>query len=248
MKFFHMAAAMVLALAAGPLSAGDGSGVSAKDAWNLLRDGNERFARGMAANPHTSVEHRNQVIESQSPFAVVLACSDSRVPVERVMDAGVGDLYTVRVAGNAATGDIVIGSIEYGVLKSGAKLVVVLGHEECDTVKDALKGSKNPGTSIDALNSHVKAAADNAMDTLHDLKGQALVAEAVERNVLMSMRQLLESSPKIAEKVQNGEVKVVGGVYSLHTGRISWLGEHPSQKEILEGKTRPQDKAASQIK
>jgi carbonic anhydrase len=248
MKFFRLAAAVLVAFAAVSLRAEDGSGVSAKDAWKLLRDGNERYARGMSSNPHTSVERRNEVIEAQSPYAVVLGCSDSRVPVERVLDAGVGDLFTVRVAGNAAYGDMVVGSIEYGVLKAGAKLVLVLGHEDCAAVKGALNGSKYPGTSMEALDSHVKPAADNATDTLHDLSGKALVAEAVERNVLMSMRQLLESSPKIAELVRSGEVMVVGGVYSLHTGRIDWLGEHPSQKEILEGKTMAQDRAQSQIK
>lgn len=236
MKLFRSTALMAFGLAAAFAAHGEGSGVSAEKAWNLLRDGNERFARALMANPHTSKERRNEVIEAEHPFAVLLSCSDSRVPAERVVDAGVGDVFSVRVAGNAAYGDMVIGSIEYGVLRGGARLVAVIGHESCDAVKAALSGSGMKDTSIGAMVSHVKPAADNASDKLHDLKGQDLVSEAVERNVLISMKDLLLASPKIADLVRSGEVMVVGGVYSLHTGRISWLGEHPSQKEILADK------------
>lgn len=239
MKLFRSAlAVVVLACSALVAAHDDGEGISAENAWNLLRDGNERFARALYANPHTSKERRNAVIEAQHPFAVVLSCSDSRVPTERIMDAGVGDLFTVRVAGNAASGDMVVGSIEYGVLHAGAKLVAVIGHESCGAVKAALAGQKEAGTSIEAMVSHVKPAADNALDKLHDLKGQDLLAEAVERNVLIAMRELLQGSPRIAELVRSGDVKVVGGVYSLHTGRINWLGEHPGQAEILAGKMK----------
>jgi carbonic anhydrase len=213
-------------------------GISPENAWSLLRDGNDRYARSLEANPHTSRERRNEVIESQSPFAVVLSCSDSRVPIERVMDAGVGDIYSVRVAGNSSADPLVMGSIEYGVLRAGANLIAVIGHESCEAVEASVAEEKVPGSSMDAIAESVKAAADNAKDALHALSGRDLIAEAVERNVLNSMKTILTGSPKIAELVREGKVKIVGGVYSLHTGHINWLGEHPSQEMILEEKAK----------
>jgi carbonic anhydrase len=133
-----------------------------------------------------------------------------------------------------AAGEMVVGSVEYGVLHTGARLVAVIGHDSCGAVQAAIKGHKEPGTSIEALVKHVKPAAAAARDKLYDLKGKDLLAEAVERNVLHSMRELLLASPKISQAVKSGSIKVVGGIYSLHTGRISWMGEHPSQMEFIE--------------
>lgn len=234
MKVFLTALVLTMGLS-GPLLAREpGQGISPENAWSLLRDGNERFARSLQAHPHTNRERRNAVIESQHPFAVVLSCSDSRVPIECVMDAGVGDIYSVRVSGNSSADPLVMGSIEYGVLRAGANLIAVIGHEGCEAVKASVAEEKEPGTSMDAIAESVKAAADNAKDSLHDLSGTDLIAEAVERNVLNSMKTILTTSPKIADLVRQGRVKVVGGVYSLHTGHISWLGEHPSQGMILD--------------
>src|SRR5689334_20690757 len=104
-----------LLLAAAPAFAGHegGAGVDPGKAWNLLRDGNDRFARNLPAYPHSSLERRNEVIEAQHPYAVVLSCSDSRVPIERVVDAGLGDIFSIRVAGNNPSGEMVLGSLEY---------------------------------------------------------------------------------------------------------------------------------------
>jgi carbonic anhydrase len=216
------------------LGAGDAGTISASDAYDLLQEGNERFARNMSINPHSNRESRNDVVDHQHPFAVVLSCSDSRVPVEKVMDAGIGDLYSIRVAGNAASGEMVVGSIEYGVLHEGAKLILVLGHENCEIVHAALAGHKEPGTSIEGMISHANPASENALDPVGRRKGEDIVTEAIERNVFQSMKELLNASPAIARKVKAGEIKLVGGVYSLHTGRVKWLGKHPSEDTILE--------------
>jgi carbonic anhydrase len=237
MKPIRFAVTLGLALMAASLgrAESEGKGVSTSNAWDLLREGNERFARGISANPHSSKEQRNAVIEAQRPFAVVLGCSDSRVPLERVLDAGIGDLYTVRVGGNAASEPGVVGSLEYGALHTSAKLVAVIGHEGCNELKAAVDGHREAGSSVGAMLAPLKAAASNATDAIHDLKGhENVLSEAVERNVLVSMRDLIMHSPRIAERLKSGELKMVGGVYSMHTGRIRWLGEHPSERELCD--------------
>lgn len=224
-------------------NAGHGGTVSADNAWKMLREGNERFARGLQVHPHTSKERREELRKGQEPFATVLSCSDSRLPSERLLDQGFGDIFTVRVAGNYAATEMVIGTVEYGVLHLGTNLVLVLGHESCGAVKAAVGHVKDPGTSVEALVAHLQHAADEAADNVGKLtRKEDILNEAIERNVLHSMRALMKASPKIRAEMRDGKVKVVGGIYSLATNRISWLGEHPDQDEIL---STPEEKAAS---
>ncbi len=230
----------LLAVIAGPVlaaSAAKDPGMTPASAWRRLAEGNDRFARGLVLRPHADAERRRELAKREEPFAVVVACSDSRVSPEIIFDQGLGDLFAVRTLGNAAEGDYNVASIEYAVKHHGTRLVVVLGHDKCEMVTEALRGvPKDDQTRIDELAGHLKAAADQARDKVVGLGGDELVAEGVDRNVLYQIHNLLKESPMIAAMVESGKVKVVGGVYSLESGRVRWLGEHPSEKAVIEGK------------
>lgn len=212
-------------------------GVSPDEAWKILSKGNERFARGMALKPHQDAERRRDLAAGQHPYAAVVACADSRLSPEIIFDAGLGDLFVVRDAGNSVQGTFQVASVEYAVKELGANLVLVLGHAHCGAVTAAVKGvEKDEHSSIDEMAALLKAPVDEAKDKVGGLKGEALVDEAIERNVLFQMKELLKTSPLIAAKVDKGEIKLIGGVYDLDNGLVRWLGEHPSQEQVLEGK------------
>jgi len=211
--------------------------VEPKDAWRMLSEGNERFARGLALKPHADAERRRELAKGQAPFAVVVGCSDSRLAPEILFDQGLGDLFVLRSAGNFADGDVNIGSIEYAVEHLGSHLVVVLGNQKCGAVTAAVKGvKKDDHVKIDELAAQLKPAADEAKDKVSGLKGDDLIAEAIERNVLLQIRNLIKGSPLIKEKLEAKEIQVIGGIYNLDNSRVRWLGEHPSEKAVIEGK------------
>lgn len=231
----------LITVLAAALSAGEhksaSPGVSPDEAWKILAKGNERFARGMALKPHQDAERRRELSAGQHPYAAIVGCSDSRLSPEIVFDAGLGDLFVVRDAGNSVQGTFQVGSLEYAVEHLGSNLIVVLGHAKCGAVTAAVKGvEKDEHSSIDELAAQLKAPVDEAKDKVGNLKGDALVDEAIERNVLFQIKELLKTSPLIAAKVDKGTVKVIGGVYDLDNGLVRWLGEHPSQDKVLEGK------------
>lgn len=233
--------ALILALAlAGPafLSASDdhakGGAVRATDAWQRLREGNERFARGLVLHPDAQPARLRELAGGQHPFATVVSCSDSRVPLELVFDQGFGDLFVERVAGNAQIGEFLIGSTEYGVLHLGTNLVVVLGHEKCGAVTAAVKGYAAEDTAIDELVAHLTRSAEAAHKQAPAAAEAEWIRLAIAANVEQTMEDLLTHSPRVAQGVRDGIVQVVGGVYSLDTGRVQWLGEHPRQAAILQ--------------
>jgi carbonic anhydrase len=221
--------------AAHPKSANPG--LAPEEAWSKLAKGNERFVRGMALHPHQDAERRRGLARAQQPWAVVVACADSRVAPEIIFDQGLGDLFVVRNAGNSVQGVFPLASIEYAVEHLKSNLVLILGHNRCGAVTAAVKGiAVDEHHSLDELAQALKAPVEEARDKVGGLKGEALVEEAVERNVLFQMKELLKTSPLVAAKVAAGDVKVVGGIYNLETGRVRWVGEHPSQAQVLEGK------------
>lgn len=205
---------------------------SPADPLERLQQGNARFASGHAAHPHESAARRHDTTaHGQHPFATVLACSDSRVPVELLFDQGIGDIFTIRVAGNVVATDET-GSIEYAVEHLESPLVVVLGHRECGAVTAVVKGAHEHG-SIPALVGHITPAVDKVKSEHPDLAGEALVAAAVEQNVWHSIEDLFDHSEEVRERVGAGKLKLVGAVYDIDTARIRWLGEHPRQPEWL---------------
>lgn len=215
----------------------DVASVAPDDAWRMLSQGNERFARDLVLRPHADAERRREQAREEQPYAVVVTCSDSRLAPELIFDQGLGDLFVLRTAGNVTQGDANLGSVEYAVERLGAKLVVVLGHDQCQIVKDAVNGvKKNDHSRYDELVAMLKPAADEASDKVAGLKKGEAIGEAVEKNVQLQIRNLLKGSAVVREKVEAGEIKVIGGVYSVENGRVRWLGEHPSEKAIINGK------------
>jgi len=185
-----------------------------------LKAGNERFASHHVTHPHQTAARRTELASGQQPHAVVLACADSRVAPEIVFDKGLGDLFTVRVAGNIA-GDPEIASIEYAVEHLHVPLIVVMGHQSCGAVGAAIEGGEAPG-HLPALIDAIKPSVEKA----RAMKGE-LSDNAIRVNVEAVVAQLEASHPILAEHVADGSLKIVGGVYSLETGRVAWLSDTP---------------------
>lgn len=195
--------------------------------------GNKRFVSGKSAHPNGTPFRRMQTVQfGQHPDAVILSCADSRVPPELLFDRGLGDLFTVRVAGNVANEDE-IASAEYATEHLRVPVIVVLGHSRCGAVGAVVGDAKLPGPSFPHLLGHIRAAVTNVRHNHPELKGDTLAAECVRANVYESMADLLGGSEVLKHLVSKGEVKVVGAVYDLATGKIMWLGEHPKQKSLL---------------
>ena len=178
-----------------------------------LLAGNQRFA----ANQLTSIEHdlailKEQTAGKQEPFAAVLACADSRVPVELIFDQTIGHIFVTRVAGNIVTPEI-IASLEYGVAVLGVKTIVVLGHSSCGAVKAAMKADTVPG-QISALYPHLRRAVEQSDGNL---------AKAIEANAKIQAELLRTSSTVIRDAVKAGKVKIVAGVYDLATGKVTLI-------------------------
>lgn len=212
-------------------------GVPPEDAWRMLAAGNERFARGLVLRPHVDAEYRRELAHRQRPWAVVVAPSDSRVAPEIIFDQGLGDLYVLRNAASIIKTEVEVGTIEYAVRTLGARLVLVLGSSKNDLIRAAVNGGgKDKQSAVGLVEGDVQPAIDEATDRVGGLSGDALYAEANEKNVLLEIKQLLKLSPYIAEQVESGRIKVIGGVYHLENSRVEWLGEHPSQKDIVAGK------------
>jgi carbonic anhydrase len=178
-----------------------------------LLAGNERFA----ANQLTSIEHdlvvlKEHTVDKQEPFAAVLACADSRVPVELVFDQTIGHIFVTRVAGNIVTPEI-IGSLEYGVAVLGVKALLVLGHTGCGAVKAAMKADTVPG-QISALYPHLRTAVEQS---------DGKIDKAISGNARFQAELLRTSSTVIRDAVKAGKVKVEAGVYDLATGKVSLI-------------------------
>jgi|SRR5579872_2340527 len=181
-----------------------------------LKAGNDHHATKHYAHPHETAERQRELTAAQHPHATVLACADSRVPPEIVFDQGLGDLFVVRVAGNIAADDE-LASIEYAAAHLSVPVVVVLGHEKCGAVTAAVEGGEAPG-HLPAL---MKLLAP-AVAKSNGMPGDR-VSNAVRLNVQMVVDQLRGSRPVLSELVAQNKMRVVGGVYSLDTGRVDWL-------------------------
>ncbi len=194
---------------------------SPADALQRLQAGNKRFAAGKATNPGQTTVRRAELAEGQAPFAIVVACSDSRVPPEIVFDEGLGDLFVVRVAGNTTSDPLVIGSVEYGVAVLESLLVVVLGHNDCGAVKGAVdvvtKGTTLPGQIGSVVQPIIPA-----VQAVRSTPPSDLVGAAVEQNVRQGV-STLGSQPLLADAVKAGTLQVVGADYHLSSGQVSFL-------------------------
>jgi len=188
----------------------------ANQALKLLLEGNQRFVAGKLEHPNQTPDRRTEVAKGQHPFASVLACSDSRTPPEIIFDRGLGDLFTVRVAGNVAD-KVVIESLDYSVKHLGVRVVLVLGHRRCGAVIAAVEGHSEEGKDVGPMLKEL----DPAVHATHDMPGDP-VENAVRANVRLVMLNLA-TSPELRAMVISGELKIVGGIYDLDTGTIEML-------------------------
>ena len=189
--------------------------ISPNKAVEMLKEGNQRFLdkKEQVRDLHVQVQNTS---DGQFPYAVVLSCIDSRVPVELVFDQGVGDIFSARVAGNIINEDI-LGSIEYACGVAGSKAILVLGHTKCGAVTAACKGVELG--NITALLSKVKPAIANVQETA----GEVEVEEVTKANVNQSIKEIRENSSMLADLETEGKIKIFGAVYHVEDGRVSYL-------------------------
>jgi carbonic anhydrase len=202
-----------------------------------LEKGNARFVSGAPQHPRSDEMRREETAGGQRPFATVLTCSDSRLPVERILDQGIGDLFVIRVAGNVA-GTSEIATAEYGVGHLNTPLMVVMGHKGCGAVAAAAKGVELHG-ALPHLVSHIKPAIEATKEEHHDLSGDEFLAAAVAANVRQTIEELLRTSETIQQKVEKHELSLIGAIYDIETGKVEWIGPHPQQSGILAESSRP---------
>jgi carbonic anhydrase len=195
---------------------GEAVPISPNEALQRLIEGNKRFIDGRSIHPNQGIQRLKEVAEGQHPFAVIVGCSDSRVPNEIVFDQGLGDLFIVRTAGQVST-YASWGSIEFGHAALGARLIVVLGHTQCGAVSAACHLPEVPGHIVTLINA-IKPAAELAKKQPGDQ-----VAQAVKINVAMQVQQLKSLEPVLSKGVANGQVQIVGAVYDLQTGKVAFL-------------------------
>jgi carbonic anhydrase len=209
-------AAPCLALAHPP--GGGKLATTADEALAELKAGNERFVKGKTVKGNQSLKRVKEVADSQHPEAVILGCSDSRVPPEVIFDEGIGDLFVVRVAGNVSE-PATTGSIEYAAEHLHTPLIVVLGHHRCGAVKATAEAVGEPEGNIGAIIKELQPAV--AAAKAHPGK-ENLVDDAVHENTKLVAAQLLSESPVLTHLVQEGKVKIVTAVYDLASGKIEW--------------------------
>ncbi len=203
-----------------------------EEAMTQLKAGNDRFATGHAIHPNQDRQRRIfTTSKGQHPFATVIACSDSRVPVEILFDQGVGDLFVIKVAGNVMDVDEV-GSAEYGVDHLGTPVMLVLGHTHCGAVTAVVQNEEVHG-SIPRLVDNIIPAVTKTKNDHPKLAGDELVTAAVVNNVWQAISDLLSHSPATRVRVAAGTLKVAGAIYDIDTGKVTWLGTHPDQKKIM---------------
>ena len=198
--------------------------VSADEAIRLLIAGNERFVAGKPERPNSSLDRVHSTAKNgQAPFATILSCADSRVPVETVFDRGVGDLFVVRVAGNVADPGT-LGSIEYAAEHLGTPVVVVLGHTQCGAVNAAMTGTELHG-NLPSLIDAIRPAVRTARHEHPDSTSEELLAASIAQNVRQQIDAAVIKSPQLRHMVEHGKLKIVGAVYKIETGRVEWLDD-----------------------
>ena len=200
---------------------------SAQEALEMLKAGNQRFVNHLrSAEVMLSQIRRGELVKGQKPFAVVLGCSDSRVPAEIVFDQGLGDLFVIRVAGNIVAPSQ-IGSVEFAVEAFGTRLVVVMGHTFCGAIDATLEVIENPNAqrspNLRSIVDRVRPAVETLLSGRHQEDAEALVRDAVRANVRASVNHLQHGSELLEQLIRNDGLLVVGAEYSLETGIVTFF-------------------------
>lgn len=192
-------------------------------ALNFLKEGNVRFQNNLKANRNL-LQQANETSEGQFPFAVVLSCIDSRVSAELVFDQGLGDIFSVRIAGNFVNEDI-LGSMEFACKVAGSKLIVVLGHSKCGAIKGACDDVKlgNLTALIEKIKPSVEAITSIEGD--RNSSNEAFVESVAAKNVELTIQNIKKQSPVLKEMLDQNEIGIVGGMYSVATGEVDFYSE-----------------------
>lgn len=206
------------------------SKLSAEEALITILAGNERWARSESSYPNHGIDRSEDCLHNgQHPFAVVLGCSDSRKPIELIMDVGLGDIFVVREAGYVIC-DCTLASIEYGVLALGAPLIMVIGHQNCGAVNAAVDNLKDgqiyPG-HINSIIEKIKPAAEAAQHRCGEV-----VENTTKLHIKRTVGQLMASQPILSQRAKEGRLRVVGAYYSLQTRRLNLMAQ-PSLAEAV---------------
>lgn len=189
---------------------------SAGEALKLLKEGNERFVKGESIHPNHKIDYRESLNEGQRPYAVVIGCSDSRVPPEVIFDCGIGDIFVVRVAGTTV-GNVCTGSLEFAIEHLNVELVLVLGHQDCGLITKAA-GGEDFHHHLGSLVETAQVAVENTKDMPGDP-----VENATKENVRLLIDRLDSMSPTIDKFYKNGKVKMIGGYYNLKSGKVDFM-------------------------
>jgi len=195
--------------------------ISPSMALNLLKEGNRRFVNNLKINRNL-LQQVNETSDGQHPFAVILSCIDSRTSAELIFDQGLGDVFSVRIAGNIVNEDI-LGSMEFGCKVAGAKIIVVLGHTKCGAIKGACDNVELG--NLTSLISKIKPAVDleNSTTKNRDSSNSIFVENVAELNVALSVKTILLKSAIISEMVKNDEIGIVGGLHDISTGEVKFF-------------------------
>ena len=201
--------------------------ISALEALDRLRDGNRRFVSNVSGtNASLHQDRRAELTKSQEPFAIILGCSDSRVPAEIVFDQGLGDLFVIRVAGNIVAPSQ-IGSVEYAAARYATPLVVVLGHSQCGAILATLEELRRPSDkqsrNLRAIVDRVRPAIEGLLDSEAQLEPDELIHQAVRSNIRSSADHLRHGSEVLEQLIQDDALLVVGAEYSLETGLVEFF-------------------------
>jgi carbonic anhydrase len=201
---------------------------TADEALERLREGNHRFVseKGRSGEGLSS-SRRSEVAGGQQPFAIVLGCSDSRVPAEIIFDQGLGDLFVIRVAGNIVAPSQV-GSVEFAAARYDTRLVVVLGHSQCGavtaTLEELQQPSENQSRNLRSIVDRVRPSVETLLATELKHNREELIRQAVRANIRVSVNHLSHGSELLEQLIQQGKLRVVGGEYSLETGVVEFFG------------------------
>ena len=202
--------------------------ISAREALDRLRDGNKRFADQAQRDRGASDERRRELTAAQNPFAIVLGCSDSRVPAEIVFDQGLGDLFVFRVAGNIVAPSQV-GSVEFAAERFGTRLVVVLGHSNCGAIAATLEDLRGGGAGsrhVQSIVDRIRPAVEPLLETELRDQPEQLTRQAIRANIRASANHLRHGSEVLERLIQREGLLVVGAEYSLETGVVDFFDHH----------------------
>ena len=209
--------------------------INAIDALTRLREGNRRFVTGQSSTAALSRSAREALVAGQEPFAIILGCSDSRVPAELVFDQSFGDLFVIRVAGNIVAPSQV-GSVEFAASRFGTRLVVVMGHSQCGAITATLEELQGRATSqsrnLRSIVERVRPSVETLLNGSRDIDPDALIRGAVRANVRASVNHLRHGSELLERLIQEIGLLVVGAEYSLETGVVDFFENIPDAAEI----------------